>query len=375
MAAGDAAKVTLWLENLRDERDGVALYRGLAEVEKDGVRAREFSALAEAEERHAAIWRRKLEKAGVALPSERPSPRVRFLLWMAGRFGTQSVLPLVVMGESSDVAKYASQGGRESAALVAEEQEHGATLRRLSGAKPQSPQALIGERERWHRVGRGGTLRAGVFGANDGLVSNLSLVLGVAAAGAQRGALLVTGLAGLFAGALSMAVGEYVSVASQRDLLRRQIVLEGRELAEAPEEEEAELAQLLREKGLSDAQAGDTARQIMQNPDSALDTLVREELGLDPGDLGSPTRVALSSFLTFAAGAALPLLPLVFLTGRAAAIGAAVLGGVVLGGVGALLGFLSGTSPLRAAARMIVLAALAAGVTVGVGRVVGASLG
>jgi VIT1/CCC1 family predicted Fe2+/Mn2+ transporter len=375
MPAVDPAKIALWLENLRDERDGVALYRGLASVEKDGARAREFSALADAEERHAAIWQRKLDKAGVALPDAPPSARVRFLLWMAGQFGIQSVLPMVVMAESSDVAKYAKQGGRESAALVAEEQEHGATLRRLSGAKPYTPRALIGERERWHSVGRGGTLRAGVFGANDGLVSNLSLVLGVAAAGAQRGTLLLTGLAGLFAGALSMAVGEYVSVASQRDILRRQIVLESRELAEAPEEEEAELAQLLRDKGLSDAQAGETARQIMLNPDSALDTMVREELGLDPDDLGSPARVALSSFLTFAAGAALPLLPLFFLSGRTAAVGAAVLGAVVLGGVGALLGFLSGTNPVRAAARMIVLAALAAGVTVGVGRLVGASLG
>jgi VIT1/CCC1 family predicted Fe2+/Mn2+ transporter len=374
MTAPDAGKITIWLENLRDERDGVALYRGLAEVDQDRERAREFAALADAEERHVAIWRRKLEKAGVTLPPERPTSRVRFLLWMAGRFGIRSVLPLVLMGESSDVAKYARQG-RESAALVVEEQEHGATLRRMSGAKPQTPQALIGERERWHRVGRGGTLRASVFGANDGLVSNLALVLGVAAAGAQRAALLVTGLAGLFAGALSMAVGEYVSVASQRDLLRRQIVLEARELAEAPEEEEAELAQLLRDKGIGDQQAEETARQIMQNPESALDTLVREELGLDPDDLGSPARVALSSFLTFAAGAAVPLLPLLFLSGRSAAIGAAALGAVVLGAVGALIGFLSGTSPVRAAVRMILLAAMAAGVTVGVGRVVGASLG
>jgi VIT1/CCC1 family predicted Fe2+/Mn2+ transporter len=374
MATNDAASVSIWLANLRDERDGVALYRGLAEVEKDAERAGEFTALARAEERHVAIWRRKLEKAGVALPPERPSARIRFLLWLAGRFGTQSVLPLVVLAESSDVAKYARQG-RESAALVVEEQEHGATLRRLSGAEPFSPRALIGERERWHRMGRGGAVRAAVFGTNDGLVSNLSLVLGVAAAGAERHTLIVTGLAGLFAGALSMAVGEYVSVSSQRDLLRRQIAIESRELSEAPEEEEEELTQLLREKGLTETQAQETARQIMQDPASALDTLVREELGLDPGDLGSPSRVALSSFATFAAGAALPLLPVLFLEGRKAALVAAGLGGVVLGGVGALIGFLSGTSPARSALRMVVLAAVAAGVTVGIGRLVGATLG
>jgi VIT1/CCC1 family predicted Fe2+/Mn2+ transporter len=370
----EPAKVQLWLENLRDERDGVALYRGLAEVEKDTARAREFEALAQAEQRHEAIWLRKLQKAGVALPESGASPRIRMLLWIARRFGTQSVLPMVLMNESSDIAKYVKQG-RETAALAVEEQEHGETLRRMSGAPPNTPQARIAEREHWHRRGRGGALRAGVFGANDGLVSNLSLLLGVAAAGAERDTLLVTGLAGLFAGALSMAVGEYSSVASQRDLLRRQIVLESRELAEAPEEEEAELAQLLREKGLSRGQADETARQIMQNPASALDTLVREELGLDPGDLGSPIRAALSSFLTFATGAVVPLLPMLFLPRPVAPYAAAGLGALLLGGVGALLGFLSGGNPWRAALRMVLLAALAAAVTVGVGRLVGASLG
>jgi len=210
---------------------------------------------------------------------------------------------------------------------------------------------------------------------NDGLVSNLALLLGVAASGAERNTLMVTGLAGLFAGALSMAVGEYTSVASQRDLLHRQIVLESRELSEAPEEEEAELAQLLREKGLSEEQAGETAHQIMQNPDSALDTLVREELGLDPEDLGSPVRAAVSSFLTFAVGATVPLVPMLVLPRPAAPYVAAGLGAVVLGAVGAFLGFLSGANPVRTALRMVVLAALAAGVTIGIGRLVGASLG
>ena len=370
----EPAKVELWLENLRDERDGVALYQGLARVEKDTDRAHEFEELAKAEQRHEAIWVRKLEKAGVALPPDQPSPRIQFLLWIAGRFGTQAVLPMVLMGESSDVAKYVRQG-RETAELVVEEQEHGETLRRMSGAKPNTPQGRITEREHWHRLGRGGALRAGVFGVNDGLVSNLSLLLGVAAAGANRNTLMVTGLAGLFAGALSMAVGEYSSVASQRDLLRRQIVLESRELAEAPEEEEAELAQLLRDKGLSSEQADETAHQIMQNPESALDTLVREELGLDPDDLGSPVRAAVSSFLTFAAGATVPLAPMLLLPRQVASYAAAGLGAVLLGAVGAFLGFLSGASPARSALRMVVLAALAAGVTVGVGRLVGGHLG
>jgi VIT1/CCC1 family predicted Fe2+/Mn2+ transporter len=224
----------------------------------------------------------------------------------------------------------------------------------------------------------GGWLRPAVFGASDGLVSNLALIAGVAGgtrAADNATAVVLAGFAGLAAGAFSMAVGEYTSVASQRDLLRRQIVLESRELAEAPEEEEAELAQLLREKGLSEGQAGETARQIMQNPESALDTLVREELGLDPEDLGSPVRAALSSFLTFAVGALVPLVPMLVFSRAAAPWAAAGLGAVVLGGVGAFLGFLSGANPVLTAARMVVLAALAAGVTVGIGRLVGASLG
>ncbi len=366
--------VALWVENLRDEWDGAALYRGLARLETDAKRAEEFAALAEAEERHAAIWAKKLEKAAISLPDQRPSLRVRTLLWLARRFGTRAVLPLVLRVESGDVAKYVRQGS-ETAALVVEEQAHGETLRRMSGAPPFGSGARIVERERWHSLGRGGALRAGVFGVNDGLVSNLALVLGVAAAGAERGTLLVTGLAGLFAGALSMAVGEYISVASQRDVLRRQILLEGMELAEAPEEEEAELAQLLRDKGLTPEHAAGTARQIMQSPESALDTLVREELGLDPADLGSPVRAALSSFLAFASGATVPLLPLAVFSGAAATWAAAGLGALVLGAVGAFLGLLSGINPLRASARMVLLAALAAAVTVGVGRLVGGALG
>src|SRR5262249_9029750 len=148
-----------WLENLRDERDGVALYEGLARVEKDPERARQFGELAEAEERHATLWRKKLEKAGVPLPDDRPSPRVRFMLWLARRFGTQAVLPLVAAAESSDVAKYVKQGP-ESAALVEEEQAHGDTLRQLSGARPYPPRVHITEREHWHRFSRGGALRA-----------------------------------------------------------------------------------------------------------------------------------------------------------------------------------------------------------------------
>jgi VIT1/CCC1 family predicted Fe2+/Mn2+ transporter len=234
--------------------------------------------------------------------------------------------------------------------------------------------AIMG-REGWHMGRRSGSIRAAVFGMNDGLVSNLSLVLGVAGAGVPPGTLLVTGFAGLLAGACSMAVGEYVSVASQRDLLKRQIDLERRELAESPQEEAGELALIYRQKGLSAEQAARTTSELLKNPEAALDTLVREELGLDPEDLGSPLSAAGSSFVTFALGAVLPLLPYLLVPGAYATLASCVLAAVVLSGVGALIGFVSGTSPWRSGLRMLLLGSAAAGVTFGLGRLVGASLG
>ncbi|HEX8908961.1 MAG TPA: VIT1/CCC1 family protein [Anaeromyxobacteraceae bacterium] len=366
-------RTDLWLQNLLDERDGAALYEGLAGVERDPARARAFRELAEGERRHAEIWERKLAREGAALPAARPSSRVRVLVWLARRLGTAAVLPLVVENESDDAAKYQAQGG-EAEALAEEERGHRAVLTGMGEGQPQGARALIAVRERWHRGGRGGAIRAAIFGMNDGLVSNLSLVLGVAGAVHEPRTILVTGFAGLLAGASSMAVGEYTSVASQRDLLTRQVELERREIAEAPEEEAAELALIFKQKGLSTEQASRTAAEILKNPDHALDTLVREELGLDPEDLGSPSQAAVSSFLMFAVGATIPVLPFVFLQSAAAVLVAGGLAGAVLAAVGAVVGFLSGTSPLRSAARMVGLAAVAAGITYGVGRLFGASI-
>jgi len=371
-----APRTDLWLQNLVDERDGAALYEGLAGVERDPARARAFRELAEGERRHAAIWEKKLVKEGATLPSDRPSSRIRVLIWLARRLGTAAVLPLVVENESDDAEKYQQQGGEAEASVMAEEERsHRAVLAGMGEGQPQGARSAIAVRERWHRGGRGGTIRAAIFGMNDGLISNLSLVLGVAGAVQEPRTLLVAGFAGLLAGASSMAVGEYTSVASQRDLLARQVEMEKREIAEAPEEEAAELALIFKQKGLSTEQASRTAAEILKNPDHALDTLVREELGLDPEDLGSPTQAALSSFLMFAVGATIPVVPFVFLRGTSAVLLAAGLAGAVLSAVGAVVGFLSGTSPLRSAARMVGLAAVAAGITYGVGRLFGASIG
>ncbi|HYD41474.1 MAG TPA: VIT1/CCC1 family protein [Anaeromyxobacter sp.] len=365
-------RTDLWLQNLADERDGAALYEGLAKYEKDPARAESFRELARAERRHADIWQRKLEKAGVPLPSELPSTRVRVLVWLARRLGSAAVVPMALEAEAGDADKYDLQG-EEAAAIAEEERAHRQVLSGMSARSPAGARELISVRERWHRGGgRAGSIRAAIFGMNDGLVSNLSLILGVAGAGVEPHTVVVTGFAGLLAGAFSMAAGEYTSVASQRDLLARQVEMERREIAEAPEEEAAELALIFKQKGLSTEQASRTAAEILKHPESALDTLVREELGLDPEDLGSPWGAASSSFLMFAVGAIVPLVPFLFGTGPWAAAASAGLAGLVLGGVGGLVGFLSGTSIARSAGRMVALAGLAAGVTYLVGRLFGA---
>jgi VIT1/CCC1 family predicted Fe2+/Mn2+ transporter/rubrerythrin len=368
-------RTDLWLQNLADERDGAALYEGLARYEKDPARAESFRELARAERRHADIWQRKLEKAGVPLPSDRPSSRVRALVWLARRLGSAAVVPMALEAEAGDADKY-DQQGEEGAAIAVEERAHRQVLSGMSARSPGTARELIAVRERWHRSsGRAGSIRAAIFGMNDGLVSNLSLILGVAGAGVEPRTVVVTGIAGLLAGAFSMAAGEYTSVASQRDLLARQVALEKREIEEAPEEEAAELALIFKQKGLSTEQASRTAAEILKHPESALDTLVREELGLDPDDLGSPWGAASSSFLMFAVGAIVPLLPFLFASGPGAAATASGLAAIVLAGVGGLIGFLSGTSIVRSAARMVGLAALAAGVTYLVGKAFGAAVG
>jgi VIT1/CCC1 family predicted Fe2+/Mn2+ transporter len=369
-AAADPDRIARWTENLQDERDGVALYEGLAKLEKIEWRARAFRELAAAERRHAAVWEAKLAAAGANTETE-PSTRVKWLLSLARAFGTNAVLSLVLEAEAKDIAKYDRQP--DALGLAAEEREHAVVLEGLQ-AEPAPARRDLLERERWHRS-RAGSIRAAVFGINDGLVSNVSLVLGVAAADVAGGTVILTGVAGLLAGAFSMAVGEYVSVSSQRDILRRQIALEKAEIRDAPEEEKAELAALLTKKGVSPDRAKRAAEEIFQNPEQALDMLVREELGLDPDDLGSPTKAAVASFVMFTIGAVLPLLPFFFAEGLVAAVVSAALCAVVLAAVSAFLAVLSGTSVVRGVVRMVGLASIAAAVTVLVGRLVGVSLG
>jgi VIT1/CCC1 family predicted Fe2+/Mn2+ transporter len=228
--------------------------------------------------------------------------------------------------------------------------------------------------EHRHRNVLGGGARAAIFGASDGLVTNVSLILGVAGAHPAGGIVRLTGLAGLVAGAFSMGAGEYVSMQGQRELLLRELDVERNALAAAPEREADELMELYEERGIAPAVARDLVDEVMQDPDLALEVHAREELGIHPGTLGRPLQAAGSSFLAFALGAFLPLFPFLVGSGTAATLAAVGIGIVASLGVGALLARFTARPQLRSALRQLAVSVVAAAVTYGIGRGVGAGV-
>jgi VIT1/CCC1 family predicted Fe2+/Mn2+ transporter len=367
------------LANLRLERDAIILYEALAGIEKDPQRASAFERIAANERRHAGIWADKLRERGIDVPPAptRPRPRVAVILFLARLFGTKAVSDLVTSLEGDEEELYEGQSSPEVEAIAADEREHAEIWRRLKDPD-RDPERDIAGRERWHRSGRSGTLRAIIFGVSDGLVSNLALVMGVAgASGPSSGQghfILLAGVAGLLAGAFSMAAGEYISMQSQRELFERQIELERAEMEAMPEEEEAEMASIYRAKGFRDDEAKAIAHRLFENPEHALDQLIREELGLDPDELGSPMRAAFGSFVAFAGGAFVPVIPYLLGSGVAAFVAAIVISLLALFAVGGAVSLLTGRSVLFSGARQVAIGAAAAVVTFVVGTAIGVSV-
>jgi VIT1/CCC1 family predicted Fe2+/Mn2+ transporter len=370
------ASARRWREMLASEREAASLYQGLAAAET-GERAEILRELAAVELRHAAHWESKLREAGLEVPEPRgPGIRTRMLSTAARRMSLDAVLPVVERAERSDAGSY--DGDPDAAPGMAEDERgHAETLASLrtggsggSGHRVDA-QGRIGRRELWHRNDRSGALRAGIFGVSDGLVSNTALVMGFAGSGAARSVVLLAGVAGLLAGSFSMAAGEYVSMSGQREMFEREISLEAAEIEERPEEELEELVLLYRAKGLPAEQARTLAERIMSDRSIALDTLAREELGLDPEALGSPWAAAFSSLAAFANGAFVVVVPYLFGGGTAAFVAAVLLALAAMGLVGAGIGVLNGRSAVRGAVRQVVAGSLAAVVTFGVGRLVG----
>lgn len=227
--------------------------------------------------------------------------------------------------------------------------------------------------EEEHRDIAGGLPRAAIFGISDGLVTNVSLILGFAGAHPSSSIVRLAGISGMIAGAFSMASGEYLSMQAQRELFERELDVEREALAASPELERQELISIYRSKGIEDSLAEELATSMMRSPELALETHAREELGIDPSATGSPWGAAAMSFGTFALGAFLPLIPWLFVGGGLAAWLSVAIGAAASLTVGALLGRYTGRSKVRSALRQLGVAALAASITYGVGRVIGSS--
>ena len=362
--------------NLQGEVDSAALYRTLAQTEKNPQLAQVYGRLAAIEEAHAEYWKDHIAAIDHHVPNLRPGFRSRALAWLARRFGPAFVLPTVDTLEHLDSGTYDAQPEAVAGGLPAAERSHARIIEALAAGAPGALSgATLARLEGRHRGMGGNALRAAVLGANDGLVSNLSLVMGVAGADLAGHTILVTGLAGLIAGSCSMALGEWLSVNTARESSQRQIATEADELEQVPEEEQEELSLIYQAKGLPEDLAKSLAEQLITNKKTALDTLVREELGIDPEELGgSAWAAAGTSFLLFAVGAIFPVAPYFALAGLPAIIGSLAASGAALFLIGAGTTLFTGRGVLPSGMRQLLVGFAAAGVTFGVGKLIGVAV-
>jgi VIT1/CCC1 family predicted Fe2+/Mn2+ transporter len=326
-----------------EEKQSAWLYREVAAAEDNPRMQKLFLSLADAADSQATQWK----SAGTFSPSL----RARIVAFLIRRFGPRHLRPMMAAMKIRGLSAY------------------DAPLSNGTHAMPVN----VGDIGRRHKGFGGGNLRAAVFGVSDGLVSNTSLLMGVAGAATENQLLITTGVAGLLAGALSMAAGEYTSVRSQREMYEYQIGLEKDELNEYPDEEAEELALIYEARGIPLQRAREVSKELMRDPKQALDVLAREELGLNPDDLGSPWGAAFFSFIAFATGALIPLLPfLLGMVGRGALGTSAACAGVALIAVGGTLSLFSGRSAIYGALRMVVIGGGAGALTYLIGTLFGA---
>lgn len=340
------------LASWHEEKRSAWLYRIVSDSESGSTRQVLFLELAQAADQQAALWEAEMHKLGMPPPQKfTPDFRARLVAWLIPRLGIRPLKGILAAMKVRGMSLY-----------------HAAPPH----ATPTSLEQMRGEK---HKNAGSGTLRAAVFGVNDGLISNASLILGIAGAGASADMILLSGVAGLLAGAFSMAAGEYVSMRSQREFHEYQIALEREELDQYPGEEAAELALIYQAKGVAAEEADRMARALIADPDRALDTLAREELGLNPEQLGSPWGAAASSFVAFSIGAFLPVLPYLLLSGNHAFYGVLATTGISLFGVGAALSLFTGLNAFAGGLRMLLIGAGAGAATWLIGKGLGGVLG
>jgi VIT1/CCC1 family predicted Fe2+/Mn2+ transporter len=364
------------LEQLQLEVDTSFLYSRLADIQEDASAKEVLHALSGIEKSHALHQLEKVRESNPNAQLPPPSRRARLQFRLGGIFGYD-----FIMANLSSVERQMARSAVEKRLQMGQQPtgfEHN-HLRIVDSLNANANSSVSGnflsKLEGRHKSVGGNALRAAVLGANDGLVSNMSLVMGVAGAAVGNATILLTGLAGLLAGAISMALGEWLSVQSSRELFMRQIALEAEELEESPEHEEMELALIYQAKGMDKVKAAELAKQIISDKETALDTLVREELGIDQAELGgSAWEAALTSFFLFAIGAIIPVLPFFFLSGNKAilvSMGSSVLG---LFAIGTATSLFTGRSVWFSGMRQVLFGLVAAAVTFGVGRMIGVAV-
>jgi VIT1/CCC1 family predicted Fe2+/Mn2+ transporter len=367
--------VARWRMLRQEEIDSASTYHAMAASERQATVADVYRKLAAIEERHARFWEEKLRGAGIDAGPHEPSVRARVMSFLARRFGASLILPTIAAGEYRERNTYLTHPETKGTTMTEDERMHARVLGNVLAKTQGIEGGALGRLEGRHRNVGGNALRAAVLGANDGLCSNLSLVMGVAGATIDHKVILLTGLAGLLAGACSMALGEWVSVTSARELAEREIGIEKSEVEENPAEEREELQLIYESKGLSQKEATELSETLMKDERTALDALSREELGIDPDELGgSAWTAALTSFVLFALGAIIPVAPFFFVRDRSAPIFCVVAGALGLFVIGAAISLFTGRSALWSGARQLLLGSAAAGVTFLIGKAIGVAV-
>jgi VIT1/CCC1 family predicted Fe2+/Mn2+ transporter len=347
------------------------MYKILAQFETDPEKSEIFEQLSQSEIKHAQHWSKKLGNPIDNVTLHTYTPKLIYIRMVCYLFGPQKILPWLARIESKEIGAYVHEV--EGQELVEEERNHARILSRMAMGNPDNQQI----QEVWHTRGNGGSVRAAILGINDGLVSNFCLMMGVAGGTTASGNfdfIILAGVAALIAGSLSMATGEYISVRSQKDIYEHQIDMERAELEEWPEEEEEELVLIYRAKGIEESQARVIASALMADPTRALDTMVREELGLNLQNLGSPWLAAISSLLAFALGALIPIIPILFSSGNISIVLSAIFSASALFIVGGIVSAASGKNIFLGAIRMLLAGTLAAAFTYGAGYLLGISI-
>ena len=361
------------LKNIQTEIDAAYLYSVLAEQEEDASVAAIFRQMSEIERGHALAF---LEKKGLAdTPLPGPSLRARILNRIGKWLGYNYVLGVLLDTEKNISASIVQARKKYSAQPAVTDTAHVAILQNLFRSPSRVPSAVLARFEKRHRSVGGNALRAAVLGGNDGLVSNFSLVMGIAGATGGQSEVLLTGLAGLLAGALSMALGEWISVKSSQELYENQMQLEMEELESSPEDEARELALIYASKGIPADQAREMAQSIMADKSKAHEVLVKEELGINPEDLkGSAMEAAITSFILFAVGAIIPVFPFFFSGGLRGILLSALLSGAGLFLIGAAITLFTGKNVWFSGLRQVGFGLAAAAVTFGIGKWIGVSV-